>query len=146
MKASPSINLPPAISFHRLNQNDNSCILQETLAPRAARNNKSYVEDTQLSKNSNRKRRAAEAQEKPRRRSARTVDTVVSLPLVDGAVAQVREWSFGNMPKKDASCFVRAVILTCYQFMLLLLLYCLILVYLSSTTHNRLRSYSYGNI
>jgi chromodomain-helicase-DNA-binding protein 1 len=30
--------------------------------------------------------------------------------LIDGAVAQVREWSFGNVPKKDASRFVRAVI------------------------------------
>jgi chromodomain-helicase-DNA-binding protein 1 len=37
------------------------------------------------------------------------VETAVSLPLVDGAVAQVREWSFGNIPKKDASRFVRAV-------------------------------------
>jgi chromodomain-helicase-DNA-binding protein 1 len=87
-------------------------ILQETLAPRAARNKKSYVEDPQLDKNNNRKRRAVEAQEKPRRRSGRTVETVNSLPLVDGAVAQVREWSFGNVPKKDASRFVRAVICT----------------------------------
>lgn len=87
--------------------------LQETLAPRAARSKKSYVEDPQLDKNNNnRKRRAAEAQEKPRRRSGRTGEPVVSLPLVDGAVAQVREWSFGNIPKKDASRFVRAVICT----------------------------------
>ncbi|KAK3127929.1 hypothetical protein QOZ80_7AG0580300 [Eleusine coracana subsp. coracana] len=98
-----------ATFWSRLIQPDPADIVQETLAPRAARSNKSYVEDTQLNKNSNRKRRAAEAQEKPRRRSARTVDPVVSLPLVDGAVAQVREWSFGNMPKKDASRFVRAV-------------------------------------
>ncbi|ONM60430.1 Protein CHROMATIN REMODELING 5 [Zea mays] len=84
-------------------------ILQETLAPRAARNKKSYVEDPQFDKNNNRKRRAVEAQEKPRRRSGRTVETVNSVPLVDGAVAQVREWSFGNIPKKDASRFVRAV-------------------------------------
>ncbi|OEL30967.1 Protein CHROMATIN REMODELING 5, partial [Dichanthelium oligosanthes] len=85
-------------------------VVQETLAPRAARSKKSYVEDLQLDKNNNnRKRRAVEAQEKPRRRSGRTVETVVSLPLVDGAVAQVREWSFGNIPKKDASRFVRAV-------------------------------------
>lgn len=90
-------------------------ILQETLAPRAARNKKSYVEDPQLDKiNSNRKRRAVEVQEKPRRRSGRTVETVNSLPLVDGAVAQVREWSFGNVPKKDASRFVRAVICPLY--------------------------------
>jgi len=93
-------------------------ILQETLAPRAARNKKSYVEDPQLDKNNNnRKRRAVEAQEKPRRRSGRTVETVNSLPLVDGAVAQVREWSCGNVPKKDASRFVRAVICTFIVFL-----------------------------
>ncbi|KAL6657430.1 hypothetical protein ACP70R_005210 [Stipagrostis hirtigluma subsp. patula] len=98
-----------ATFWSRLIQPDPADMVQETLAPRAARSNKSYVEDHQLDKNSNRKRRAAEAQEKPKRRSGRTVDAVVSLPLVDGAVAQVREWSFGNMPKKDASRFVRAV-------------------------------------
>ncbi|KAL6841831.1 hypothetical protein ACP4OV_028343 [Aristida adscensionis] len=98
-----------ATFWSRLIQPDPADMVQETLAPRAARSNKSYVEDPQLDKNSNRKRRAVEAQEKPKRRSGRNVDTAVSLPLVDGAVAQVREWSFGNMPKKDASRFVRAV-------------------------------------
>ncbi|XP_062189228.1 protein CHROMATIN REMODELING 5 isoform X2 [Phragmites australis] len=98
-----------ATFWSRLIQPDPADMVQETLAPRAARSNKSYVEDPQLNKSSNRKRRAVETQEKPRRRSARTVDTVVSLPFVDGAVAQVREWSFGNMPKKDAARFVRAV-------------------------------------
>ncbi|CAN6219810.1 unnamed protein product [Urochloa humidicola] len=99
-----------ATFWSRLIQPDPAEMVQETLAPRAARNKKSYVEDPQLDKyNNNRKRRAVEAQEKPRRRSGRTVETVVSVPLVDGAVAQVREWSFGNIPKKDASRFVRAV-------------------------------------
>ncbi|KAM0867789.1 hypothetical protein ACQ4PT_041745 [Festuca glaucescens] len=97
-----------ATFWSRLIQPDAGDMVQETLAPRAARNKKSYVEDHQLDKNSNRKRRAVDAQEKPRRRSSRTVDTIVSLRLIDGAVAQVREWSFGNMPKKDASRFVRA--------------------------------------
>ncbi|VAH27010.1 unnamed protein product [Triticum turgidum subsp. durum] len=95
--------------WSRLIQPDPADMGQETLAPRAARNKKSYVEDHQLDKNSSRKRRAVDAQEKPRRRSSRTVDTMVSLPFIDGAVAQVRNWSFGNMPKKDASRFVRAV-------------------------------------
>ena len=91
------------------------------MAPRAARSKKSYVEDTQLDQNNNsRKRLAVEAQEKPRRRSGRTAETAVSLPLVDGAVAQVREWSFGNIPKKDASRFVRAVICTLYLFIWLI--------------------------
>ncbi|CAD6216803.1 unnamed protein product [Miscanthus lutarioriparius] len=99
-----------ATFWSRLIQPDPADMIQETLAPRAARNKKSYVEDPQLDENNNnRKRRAVEAQEKPRRRSGRTVETVNSLPLVDGAVAQVREWSFGNVPKKDASRFVRAV-------------------------------------
>ncbi|CAN6200132.1 unnamed protein product [Urochloa humidicola] len=99
-----------ATFWSRLIQPDPAEMVQETLAPRAARNKKSYVEDPQLDKyTNNRKRRAVEAQEKPRRRSGRTVETVVSVPLVDGAVAQVREWSFGNIPKKDASRFVRAV-------------------------------------
>lgn len=98
-----------ATFWSRLIQPDAADMVQETLAPRAARNKKSYVEDHQLEKNSNRKRRAVEAQEKTRRRSNRAVDTMVSLPLIDGAVAQVREWSFGNIPKKDASRFVRAV-------------------------------------
>ncbi|GJN33329.1 hypothetical protein PR202_gb21917 [Eleusine coracana subsp. coracana] len=89
-----------ATFWSRLIQPDPADIVQETLAPRAARSNKSYVEDTQLNKNSNRKRRAAEAQEKPRRRSARTVDPVVSLPLVDGAVAQVKK--FGNPNQIDS--------------------------------------------
>ncbi|KAG2638861.1 hypothetical protein PVAP13_2NG620700 [Panicum virgatum] len=99
-----------ATFWSRLIQPDPADMVQETLAPRAARSKKSYVEDPQLDKNNNnRKRRAVEAQEKPRRRSGRTVETAVSLPLVDGAVAQVREWSFGSIPKKDASRFVRAV-------------------------------------
>jgi chromodomain-helicase-DNA-binding protein 1 len=84
-------------------------MVEETLAPRAARNKKSYVEDHQLDKNSNRKRRGIDAQEKPRRRSSRTMDTAVSLPLIDGSAHQVREWSFGNLSKKDATRFVRAV-------------------------------------
>ncbi|KAL5197699.1 hypothetical protein ABZP36_001211 [Zizania latifolia] len=98
-----------ATFWSRLIQPDASDMVEETLAPRAARNNKSYVEDHQLDKNSNRKRRAVEAQEKPRRRSSRTMDTAVSVPLIDGSAGQVREWSFGNLPKKDATRFVRAV-------------------------------------
>ncbi|KAF0907372.1 hypothetical protein E2562_015866 [Oryza meyeriana var. granulata] len=98
-----------ATFWSRLIQPDASDMVEETLAPRAARNNKSYVEDHQLDKNSNRKRRAIDAQEKPRRRSSRTMDTAVSVPLIDGSAHQVREWSFGNLPKKDATRFVRAV-------------------------------------
>uniref|UniRef100_A0A0D9X2H3 Protein CHROMATIN REMODELING 5 n=1 Tax=Leersia perrieri TaxID=77586 RepID=A0A0D9X2H3_9ORYZ len=98
-----------ATFWSRLIQPDASDMVEETLAPRAARNNKSYVEDHQLDKNNSRKRRTIDAQEKPRRRSSRTMETAVSLPLIDGSAHQVREWSFGNFPKKDATRFVRAV-------------------------------------
>lgn len=108
-------------------------IHQETLAPRAARSKKSYVEDPQLDKNnSSRKRRAVEAQEKPRRRSGRTVETVISLPLVDGAVAQVRDWSFGNVPKKDASRFVRAVMYIVSFYLFFCVFYCVMYFSLST--------------
>ncbi|KAI7983584.1 Protein CHROMATIN REMODELING 5 [Camellia lanceoleosa] len=53
----------------------------EALAPRAARNNRSYVEAI------------------PPERT----------PAIEGAAAQVRGWSYGNLSKRDASRFFRAV-------------------------------------
>lgn len=32
-----------------------------------------------------------------------------TLPVIDGSSAQVREWSYGYLSKKDAAHFVRAV-------------------------------------
>ncbi|KAJ3683795.1 hypothetical protein LUZ60_014022 [Juncus effusus] len=81
----------------------------EILAPRAARNNKrSYVDDEPAERISTGRRN--KAGEKPKRRSARVSDSnYCSAPLIEGSSAQVREWSYGNLTKKDASHFVRAV-------------------------------------
>ncbi|XP_020108708.1 protein CHROMATIN REMODELING 5 isoform X2 [Ananas comosus] len=81
----------------------------EDLAPRAARNNKSYAEKIPSEKGASRKKKAVESREKAQRRSSRTADALASLPVIEGAAAQVREWSFGNLSKRDASQFVRAV-------------------------------------
>lgn len=51
-----------------------------------------------------------EAQERfPKRRKS---DTSFSVPAIDGATAQVRGWSYGNLPKRDATRFFRAVSLS----------------------------------
>ncbi|XP_038988739.1 protein CHROMATIN REMODELING 5-like isoform X3 [Phoenix dactylifera] len=82
----------------------------EALAPRAARSTKSYAENNQAEKSMKRKKRALEPREKAQKRSSKAADaSVCSLPMIEGAAAQVREWSFGNLSKKDASHFVRAV-------------------------------------
>ncbi|WOL00553.1 protein CHROMATIN REMODELING 5 [Canna indica] len=82
----------------------------EALAPRAARNIKSYAEQEQPKKSTKSKKSVIETREKMNKRSRKAADTLVhSLPMIEGAAAQVREWSFGNLPKKDASHFVRAV-------------------------------------
>ncbi|KAJ0978034.1 hypothetical protein J5N97_013508 [Dioscorea zingiberensis] len=83
----------------------------EALAPRAARTTKSYAETNQPEKSTKRKKKGLEPQDnKLQRRSTRATDTLVhSLPIIDGASAQVRGWSHGNLSKKDASLFVRAV-------------------------------------
>lgn len=82
---------------------------QETLAPRAARNVRTYAEDTPVGRK-NRKRRAPEAKERPNKRSAKAVDHFVaqSAPL-DGAAVRVSQWMSGNLSKKDATAFVKAV-------------------------------------
>jgi chromodomain-helicase-DNA-binding protein 1 len=87
------------------------------LAPRAARNNRSYVENEQPEKPTGRKSKNSEPREKPKRRSARVADaSFSSAPYIEGASAQVREWSFGNLTKKDASHFVRAVMSLAFIF------------------------------
>ncbi|XP_077218818.1 protein CHROMATIN REMODELING 5-like isoform X2 [Tasmannia lanceolata] len=82
----------------------------EALAPRAARNTKSYAEANQPEKNGKRKKRALDSQERVQKRPGKATDFLVhSLPLIEGAIAQVRGWSCGNLSKKDATLFVRAV-------------------------------------
>jgi len=84
-------------------------MVQEAPAPRAARNMKSYAETTQPEV-SKRKKRGPEPRERIQRRSSKASDSQAhSLPMIEGACAQVRGWSFGNLTKKDASHFVRAV-------------------------------------
>lgn len=80
---------------------------EEALAPRAARNIKSYAEVNPPDNVNKRKKKATDTQERmPKRRKA---DTGYNLPMIDGATAQVRGWSYGNLPKRDATRFFRAV-------------------------------------
>lgn len=77
------------------------------LAPRAARNNKSYVEANPSETSNKRKNKGVELQDKGLKR--RKADGLAySAPAIDGAAAQVRGWSYGNLSKRDASRFVRA--------------------------------------
>ncbi|XP_057484186.1 protein CHROMATIN REMODELING 5-like [Actinidia eriantha] len=81
---------------------------EEALAPRAARNNKSYVEANPPDRSNKRKKKGVEPQEKgPKRR--KTESSGYSAPAIEGAAAQVRGWSYGNLSKRDASRFFRAV-------------------------------------
>ncbi|MQL97738.1 hypothetical protein Taro_030434 [Colocasia esculenta] len=83
---------------------------EEALAPRAARNTKSYAETSQPEKTTKRRKRALEAQDRPHKRASRGTDVSAHTPpMIEGATAQVREWSYGNLSKKDAAHFVRAV-------------------------------------
>ncbi|THG18520.1 hypothetical protein TEA_015218 [Camellia sinensis var. sinensis] len=79
----------------------------EALAPRAARNNRSYVEAIPPERSNKRKKKGVEPQEKgPKRRKADNFG--YSAPAIEGAAAQVRGWSYGNLSKRDASRFFRA--------------------------------------
>ncbi|CAM6102358.1 unnamed protein product [Calypogeia fissa] len=86
---------------------------EKALEPRSARNVRTYAEDTPVGRNS-RKRRATEIKERPTKRSAlranKSVDLFVpqSAPL-DGAAARVSNWTAGNLSKRDATAFVKAV-------------------------------------
>ncbi|KDP35983.1 hypothetical protein JCGZ_08378 [Jatropha curcas] len=84
---------------------------EEALAPRAARNNKSYVEANQYERSNKRKKRSSEAVEIHERvQKRRKADySAPSVPMIEGASAQVREWSQGNLSKRDALRFSRAV-------------------------------------
>ncbi|XP_010273267.1 PREDICTED: protein CHROMATIN REMODELING 5 [Nelumbo nucifera] len=81
---------------------------EEALAPRAARNTKSYAEANQPEKSTKRKKRGIESQDRVQKRR-KADSSVYSAPLIEGAAAQVRRWSCGNLSKKDAALFARAV-------------------------------------
>lgn len=81
---------------------------EDALAPRAARNKKNYAEASQPDKSSKRKYRGAESLDKVQKR--RKTDYSANFqPMIDGATAQVRGWSYGNLSKKDATLFSRVV-------------------------------------
>ncbi|KNA22603.1 hypothetical protein SOVF_030950 [Spinacia oleracea] len=80
---------------------------EEALAPRVARFNKSYVEPVQPDGSNKRKRKetpSIRANSKRRRGESSNM-----VPMIDGASAQVRDWSCGNLPKRDATRFAKAV-------------------------------------
>ncbi|XP_052310616.1 protein CHROMATIN REMODELING 5 isoform X2 [Populus trichocarpa] len=88
---------------------------EEALAPRAARNIKSYKEDNQPERSNERSNKrkkkgleASEPQERVQKRRKADYSTPLA-SMIEGASAQVREWSHGNLPKRDALRFSRAV-------------------------------------
>ncbi|KAF6167561.1 hypothetical protein GIB67_031762 [Kingdonia uniflora] len=81
---------------------------EENIAPRAARNKKSYAEDIPTEKSTKRKNKGQDFQDRVTKR--RKTDYLVHSPSkIEGAVAQVRGWSYGNLSKKDAGLFARVV-------------------------------------
>nr|KJB83538.1 hypothetical protein B456_013G252300 [Gossypium raimondii] len=84
---------------------------EDALAPRAARNTKSYAETSQPERSNKRKKKGSDLQEQqervPKRRKSEY--SAPSAPMIEGATAQVRGWSYGNLPKRDALRFSRAV-------------------------------------
>ncbi|CAN6691706.1 unnamed protein product [Malus baccata var. baccata] len=81
---------------------------EEALAPRATRNTKSYAEADQPDRSNKRKKKESEPQERVQKRR-KSDYTVTSAPMIGGASAQVRRWSSGNLSKRDALRFSRAV-------------------------------------
>lgn len=88
---------------------------QESLAPRAARNSKSYAEAMPPEINNKRKKKSVEFQDRAvKRRKADFSD--YQPPALEGASAQARGWSYGILPKRDATRFSRAVRFVFYSF------------------------------
>ncbi|XP_027343155.1 protein CHROMATIN REMODELING 5-like [Abrus precatorius] len=81
---------------------------EDALAPRAARNIKSYAEDYQSERSSKRKKKESELPERVQKRR-KAENSVPATPMIDGASAQVRSWSYGNLSKRDALRFSRSV-------------------------------------
>ncbi|XP_061342770.1 protein CHROMATIN REMODELING 5-like isoform X2 [Gastrolobium bilobum] len=81
---------------------------EEALAPRSARNIKSYAEDNQSEKCTKRKKKEPEPPERVQKR--RKADySAPAVPMIEGASVQVRNWSYGNLSKRDALRFSRSV-------------------------------------
>ncbi|KAE8691668.1 Protein CHROMATIN REMODELING 5 [Hibiscus syriacus] len=81
-------------------------------APRAARNTKSYAETSQFQRSNKRKKRGSDSQELQERvqKRRKAENSAPLAPMIEGATAQVRGWSYGNLPKRDALRFFRAVL------------------------------------
>ncbi|KAL5565845.1 hypothetical protein UlMin_029009 [Ulmus minor] len=84
---------------------------EDNLAPRAARNTKSYAENAETAppeRSSKRKKKEIEPPERVTKRR-KADNSVAFAPMIEGASAQVRRWSCGNLSKRDALRFSRAV-------------------------------------
>ncbi|KAI3707690.1 hypothetical protein L6452_26319 [Arctium lappa] len=81
---------------------------EEALAPRAARNSKSYAEAIPAERNNKRKKKGVEFQDRAIKRRKADYSNYQP-PALEGASAQARGWSYGNLPKRDATRFFRAV-------------------------------------
>ena len=68
---------------------------------------KSYVEPTQVDGGNKRKKKESTSVRVNAKR--RRGEPMHSVPMIDGASAQVRNWSYGNLSKRDASRFAKAV-------------------------------------
>nr|XP_043625233.1 protein CHROMATIN REMODELING 5 isoform X2 [Erigeron canadensis] len=80
----------------------------EALAPRAARNSKSYAEAVPPERSNKRKKKGVESQDKAMKRRKPDYSSYQP-PALEGASAQTRGWSYGSLPKRDATRFFRAV-------------------------------------
>ncbi|XP_008449672.2 protein CHROMATIN REMODELING 5 isoform X1 [Cucumis melo] len=80
---------------------------EEALAPRAARNTKSYAEANQPENSGKRKKGSGPVERVQKRRKGDI--SAPSAPMIEGASAQVRRWSCGNLSKRDALRFYRVV-------------------------------------
>ncbi|KAG5064610.1 hypothetical protein JHK85_005793 [Glycine max] len=82
---------------------------EEALAPRSARNIKSYAEVDPSERSNKRKKKEPEPPEQvPKRRKAEY--SAHAVPMIEGASVQVRNWSYGNLSKRDALRFSRSVL------------------------------------
>ncbi|XP_027368261.1 protein CHROMATIN REMODELING 5-like isoform X2 [Abrus precatorius] len=81
---------------------------EEALAPRSARNIKSYAEADPTERSSKRKKKEPEPPERVQKRR-KAEYSVPAAPMIEGASVQVRNWSYGNISKRDALRFSRSV-------------------------------------
>ncbi|KAK7300222.1 hypothetical protein RJT34_11062 [Clitoria ternatea] len=81
---------------------------EEALAPRSARNIKSYAEADPTERSNKRKKKEPEPPERVQKRR-KAEYSAPAVPMLEGASAQVRNWSYGNISKRDALRFSRSV-------------------------------------